>query len=107
MIGALATKMACAIDARMAPGHTPVFNGAPSCRAIHAPPSEGICFGDRRNEVPSQAAFTHPPVEHPTVRSRSIGVRLANPGTPQATDAEAGRRYRRELLHDHRTIDVR
>src|SRR5260370_32901400 len=57
------------------------------------------------NEVPSQAAFTHRPVDHPDVRSGSTGVLLVNLGTPDATDAKSVRRYLREFLNDKRVIE--
>ena len=46
------------------------------------------------------------PADHPTVPVRSIGVLIANLGTPDATDYWSMRRYLKEFLSDRRVIET-
>ena len=48
----------------------------------------------------------HLPPDHPTVKSRKIGVLLLNLGTPDATDYWSVRRYLKEFLSDPRVIET-
>jgi ferrochelatase len=47
----------------------------------------------------------HRPAKHPQVAAGRIGVLLVNLGTPEATDANAVRKYLREFLSDRRVIE--
>ena len=53
----------------------------------------------------SAARPEHAPADHPKVKSRRIGILLANLGTPDATDYWSMRRYLGEFLSDQRVID--
>ncbi len=47
-----------------------------------------------------------PPVDHPAIPPRRIGVLLINLGTPDAPDAKAVRRYLGEFLSDRRVVEL-
>lgn len=49
--------------------------------------------------------MTHLPADHPPVKTRKVGVLIANLGTPDATDYWSMRRYLSEFLSDQRVID--
>lgn len=47
-----------------------------------------------------------PPVNHPPLPARKIGVLLINLGTPDSPDPAAVRRYLREFLSDPRVVEI-
>ena len=47
-----------------------------------------------------------PPVDHPAITPRRIGVLLVNLGTPDAPDKQSVKRYLREFLSDRRVVEL-
>jgi ferrochelatase len=47
-----------------------------------------------------------PPVDHPAVRTGSVGVLLVNLGTPDAPDPGSVKRYLGEFLSDRRVVEI-
>src|SRR5215831_9090126 len=59
----------------------------------------------RMNESANQPAAAPRPLDPSPVAETGIGVLLVNLGTPDATDADAVRRYLKEFLADKRVIE--
>ena len=47
-----------------------------------------------------------PPIDHPPIKPRKIGVLLVNLGTPDAPDARSVKRYLKEFLSDRRVVEL-